>query len=152
MSVRKNQGSITVESAILIPIILYVLLFVLSLLFYFLEMALIQAVTAQTVVMYKDELRTQEERDCSVLLEALSQELNHTLLFSDESQVSASANKNQLHIFVEVQERIPFHEVIGLIGSDSISIEHQVIISLKNSVEIARKRRLIEEEINWKES
>lgn len=147
---KREQGSMTVESVLLIPVIIYVLMFLLYLMFYYFEYGLVQSEAEQRIVPYLDEIRREGQEGIGSITEELERSLKDALFFARDVEVKTVSAGQYLQISIAAAERIPFGEIVSMLGTSTIWIEQQVTVVQKDPVDILRKEKLLEEEGIWK--
>ena len=133
------------ESAILVPLILYVFLALIFLLLFYLEYSLMQSAAARAVVESLDEARQKESGSDAFLAQRVRERLESAMLFSDEIEVSAYKTGNRVVISMSAAEKIPYREVVSLTGTSRMELAQQIAVSMELPADYLRKQRLAKE-------
>ena len=133
------------ESAILVPLILYVFLALIFLLLFYLEYSLMQSAAARAVVESLDEARQKESGSDAFLAQRMRERLESAMLFSDEIEVSAYKTGNRVVISMSAAEKIPYREVVSLTGTSRMELAQQIAVSMELPADYLRKQRLAKE-------
>ncbi len=133
------------ESAILVPLILYVFLALIFLLLFYLEYSLMQSAAARAVVESLDEARQKESGADAFLAQRVQERLEGAMLFSDEIEVSAYKTGSRVVISMSAAEKIPYREVVSLTGTSRMELAQQIAVSMELPADYLRKQRLAKE-------
>ncbi|MGN0243844.1 MAG: TadE family protein [Lachnospiraceae bacterium] len=133
--ITEESGMFTVEMAFLLPLLLSVVCFIMTMLFWKYDQVVLGAMADRWVMASLDE---------GVLTEELEEYLEEICFFVERPVVSQKKKGRDIKISVSTCVHTPFPDIMQIIQTDGIRIAWSGTYRLEKPVEEVRRRRLFE--------